>query len=291
MALDSDHHRRVIAQYSEESGAKFYKCVMGDGGADIHYGIYEDASTTMREATKASTLRLLELAERELAKQGSSGEPFQSIVDLGAGAGGAAHLISSIRNVRVTCIELCEHHNRQNQLQALVQGIKDRIDTHTLSFDQLPQAWNSRFDLVWSQEAICHAPNKKAIFSEAFRILRNGGVFAFSDIMLAENVPPEHAKAFTDVNAVAQLATVPEYLQYLHDTEFTEIEFVDWTPHLVANFESMRRQIQNAYDCLVKEGVPAEYLDSFASSLDQRLAWPSGHVMRWGAFCCSKPHG
>lgn len=279
----SDQHSRVRDQYSPASGAVFYKCVMGDGGTDIHYGIYESESTSMREATKASTLRLLGMVNKILPW-----ERIRRVVDLGSGSGGAAHVLASIYGVHVTCVDICEHHNRWNRRRAAELGLKDRIRTRKCSFEELPASWSARFDVVWSQEAICHAVDKSAVFSQASRVLRAGGVFVFSDIMLAENAPLDEAQAFTDVNAVLKLSTPTGCVQLLRNAGFQDVLYEDWTPFLAENFARMLKQIQMHYLQLTRDGVSAELLDRFSTALAKRLSWPSGSVMRWGAFVGKK---
>lgn len=278
-----DHHRRVLEQYSKESGAIFYRQVMGDGGADIHYGIYGPSAIEMQDATKASTARLFELATQQLGD-----DLPREVIDLGAGRGGAAQEIAQRTGAKVVCVELCDHHNEANELQASTIGIRQQIETWTCSFERLPDNWTGRFDLVWSQEAICHAADKSAAISEAIRVLRPGGVFAFSDILLVESAPPEEAKAFTSLNAVVQLSTHAEYANHLRNVGVVDITYEDWTAHLPANFASMRQKIRQQYTNLVRQGVAASFLDQFAAALAQRLLWPTGAVMQWGAFCCRK---
>ena len=56
--------------------------------------------------------------------------------------------------------------------------------------------------------------------------------------------------------------------------------------HLRANFTAMLSQIELHRTKLTDAGVPPARIDGFARSLDHRLAWTGGHVMRWAAFVC-----
>lgn len=282
MHPETNQHQRVLTQYSESGGAEFYRWVMGDGGCDIHYGIYP-GSATMQEATRASTMRLLAIARQALG----TGR-LKHVIDLGAGRGGPAHLIAQTAGAEVTCVDLCEHHHQDNLTAAAKLGLESKIHTLTGQFEHLPNEFSARFDLVWSQEAICHAENKRQVFNEVYRILRPGGVFAFSDILLSETATPEQSKAFTDVNAVTQLSTMTEYMNDLQQAGFEHVGFADWTEFLADNFANMLQMIKQHYDQLLQQGVPQTHLDTFAAALNQRLTWPTGTVMRWGAFHCQK---
>lgn len=282
--MTTEHHRQIASQYSPESGAVFYRSVMGDGMPVIHYGIYENEAMSMRQATENSTRQLLEIALRH----GDSGMP-QSILDLGAGPGGSAHWLAQHTGAHLTCAELCEHHNRENHAIAHNLGIGELIHTWTGSFEQLPDEWQERFDLVWSQEALCHAQDLAATLRGAYRALRPGGVMVFSDILLAAAAPAAAAEVFRKVNAVTHWSTAAEHSRALENAGFERIEHHDWTPHLCENFRRMRAKIASDQSRLIDAGVPAPLLEKFAASLDQRIAWEPGSVLEWGAFVCSRP--
>lgn len=277
--MTTDHHRGILAQYSPEAGTAFYRTVMGDGAPVIHYGIYESPSNSMRQATENATRRLLEIALRKLGPL-----PPKAIIDLGSGPGGSAHFLAKHTAATVTCADLCPHHNRENETLAASLGLAERIRTWTGSFEKIPDEWDGKFDLAWSQEALCHATDKAAALREIRRVLQPGGVLVFSDILLSETAPTREAEVFAKVNAVTKLSSTRDHRRDLTEAGFTETEHIDWTPHLNENFRRMRSQIEANRDRLLAQGVPAALLESFAASLDQRLAWHDGSVLEWGAF-------
>lgn len=281
MSSYNDHHSLVRSQYDLESGTPFYRQVMGDGSPVIHYGIYDSPETSMRQATENASKRLLDIALRCL-----SFEKPDRIIDLGSGPGGTAHFLARETQASVTCVDLCEHHHQENMAIAASLGLAEQVRTWTGSFESLPRDWSGKFDLAWSQEAFCHAADKLAAFHEAQRVLRSGGVLVFSDILLAENAPDEASEVYSRVNAVARWTTVNQHIEDLTKAGFREITFHDWTPYLVENFRRMLQQIESSREALLKAGVPNEMLDRFAESLEERLRWSPGTVLRWGAFSC-----
>ena len=278
-----DGDQRIREQYSEGSGAVFYRFVMGAQGTAIHYGLYETPSTPMSEAVEASTKALLHMVcEHDPARDGLE------VVDLGAGAGGAAHLVSKATGAHVHCVDLCPNLNRDNLRVAGEIGLAAKITASVGSFDALPGDWEERFDWAWSQDAFCHSADRRVLFSEVARVLKPGGTLVFSDIFRDENAADEDLFAFSGVNAVPAMATVTETVRMLEEAGFEILSQSDWSEHLRANFSAMLGQIQRHGDEMLQQGVKPSTVESFTRALKGRLAWKGGFVMRWAAFVCRK---
>lgn len=270
--------RRILDQYASPAGRSLYRHVMGDGGDHIHYGLYRDSGTPMPEALAASSRRLLEMASTLIDRAS-----LKEILDLGAGAGGPAKCLLSWTDARMTCVDLGGPPLEDLERWAEAAALSSRLRTWKGSFSALPPAWTAGFDLVWSQDALCHAADRGAVFSEARRVLRPGGALVFSDILLAEDAPQEHARAFTAVNAVQNLGTPQAYSRELLQAGFIDLRWEDWTSHLPMNFRRMLQQIERRRLLMLREGVSMEVLDRFADALEQRLRWPAGAVLHWRA--------
>lgn len=277
----SESQQRILAQYSSDAGRSLYRHVMGDGSDHIHYGLYADGAASMREALEASCRRLLDLALSRIDRTA-----LLDILDLGAGAGGPAKCLLSWTDARMTCVDLGEPPLRDLEGWAEGAGLSRRLRTWRGSFGDMPAGWTESFDLVWSQDALCHAEDRAAVFAEARRVLRPGGVLVFSDILLAPDFPEQHARAFTAVNAVQHLGTAEAYLGELRRAGFPDIHCEDWSAQLPMNFRRMLGQVGLRRASMLREGVDPGILDRFAASLAQRLAWPAGQVLQWKAFLC-----
>jgi sarcosine/dimethylglycine N-methyltransferase len=280
MVSHSDIHDRVRAQYAGDGGAAFYRRVMGDGGAAIHYGHYAAADTPMADAVRASTLTLLEMAARH------GGAMPRRVIDLGAGAGGSAHLVAERTGAHVTCVDLCPELHAANLRDAEAAGLAGQIETWQGSFDALPAGWDASFDLAWSQDALCHAPDRLAVLREIRRVLAAGGLLVFSDILRDDAATAADVAAFTGVNAVDALASMSQTTAALAEAGFDLLDRADWSGLLRANFAAMLAQIARHRTEMIGEGVSAARIDGFAKSLESRMAWSGRHVMRWVALVC-----
>jgi len=276
------HHSSVIDQYASDNGIIFYQHVMGAGAPVIHYGIYQNQDDDMIAATQAATLSLLEHAQQLFSV------PPLRILELGSGLGGSAHMLARETGADVQCVDLCSRLNRHNEETAEELNLKSQVTTWTGSYEDLPEEWSESFDLVWSQEAFCHAFDHVRVFEEAHRCLKPGGVLAFSDIMLSNSVSEEDAKTYSSVNVISKWSNIDDTLADLGQAGFAAPVTQDWSQYLPENFSRMLYQIRENYDELVRAGVEQDFIQGFEKSLEARLKWPAGEVLCWHAVAAEK---
>jgi arsenite methyltransferase len=83
-------------------------------------------------------------------------------------------------------------------------------------------------DLVISNCTINHSSNKKAVWSEIFRILKNGGRFAISDIYAVHSIPDEYRNDPVAVSECwAGAVTRDEYLETLRQAGFVSVAIIE----------------------------------------------------------------
>lgn len=274
-----DHFAGILRQYASPGGSEFYRQVMGGGGAAIHYGLYPDATTTMAEATLLATRRLMEFAD--LPAIGRA-------LDLGSGRGAAAQVLAETLGCIVTAVDCCQPLLNENAELARIAGLAGRIECFCRSYEDLPDEWTGLYDLVWSQEAICHARDPQAVFDHAWRVLKPGGRMVFSDIFSRE-ASEESATVFNRVNAVSRLSTVRGIGEMLLRAGFRSIRREDRTRHLRENFGHMMERIRGEEERFLAAGLDPEWLRAFKESLAERLRWKSGEGLEWVAFSAVKP--
>ena len=271
--------KKIREQYDSDESLHFYATVMGDKtshGGSIHYGIYASDETPMKQASLRSLLHLLENAY-EGEGMGFYYLPEKlNVLEIGSGTGFASHLLAEYGH-RVTAINICENQNKWNIEGAKQKGLDlDLINIKLVSFEQLdlfPELTNS-FDLVISQESICHAHSKEQLMANLFYLLRPGGKLVFSDILLGDG-----SQSFNDVNAVSGLATAKSMKTMMACAGFHKIIHDDKSSHLKTNFRKMLAQIENNLD----ESVPR--VKEFANSLRKRL---QSSAINWGFFWAEK---
>ncbi len=275
----------VLEQYNSKQGQEFYRKVMGDDGHNIHYGLYNNINDSIHEAAQKIIYHMSQLAqEKGINLKGAK------VLDLGSGNGGAAHYLSKTFDCFVTCVNLCPEQNQVNLQRAEELGVSDKINVVECDFETLPESWQESFDLVWSEEAFCHAKNRQNLFTQIARILKEGGVLVFSDIMCGEGELSKESKlsSFSDRNAILDLAKPSDYLKYSQASCLKNITYQDFSHHLSINFTKMIQQIDANYGEMLEKGVSADYLHQFRKSLSDRLVATDSGCFCWGCLAMNK---
>ena len=106
------------------------------------------------------------------------------VLDLGSGKGATARHLAGHFGCHVTCFNLGENQNAHCVAEARAAGVGHLVECVRGNFNAgLPADWTASFDIVWSQEALCHAQDQRAVLREVMRVLKPGGAAIFTDIM------------------------------------------------------------------------------------------------------------
>ena len=115
------------------------------------------------------------------------------ILDCGCGVGGPARNISEFTEAHVTGITINAFQVRRGNQLSEQQGASDRVTLVQGDFMKLPFPDN-HFDGVYAIEATCHAPDRMGVYSEIFRVLKPGAVFATYEWCLTDHYDKENAE-------------------------------------------------------------------------------------------------
>jgi SAM-dependent methyltransferase len=151
--------------------------------------------------------------------------PGQTVVDLGSGAGNDVFIARSVvgEKGRVIGIDMTPEMIAKARENAERRGFKN-VEFRLGDIEALPVD-DASADVVVSNCVLNLVPDKRLAFAEIFRILKPGGRFCVSDIVLKGELPvklQEVAELY--VGCVAGALSADEYLAIIHETGFAGID-------------------------------------------------------------------
>jgi SAM-dependent methyltransferase len=151
--------------------------------------------------------------------------PGDTVVDLGSGAGNDAFIARRAvgDRGRVIGIDMTPEMVVRAKKNNHHLGYQN-VDFMLGEIEQLPLA-DKTADVVVSNCVLNLVPDKHQAFREIFRILKSGGHFSVSDIVLKGTLPDRFRKtAELYVGCVAGAVTREEYLRHIEETGFVDVK-------------------------------------------------------------------
>ncbi|MBI4300595.1 MAG: arsenite methyltransferase [Chloroflexi bacterium] len=169
--------------------------------------------------------------------------PGETVLDLGSG-GGIDCLLASKRvgpSGRVIGLDMTP------EMIALARENAARMDARNVEFrlgdmERMPVADES-VDVIISNCVINLSPDKDAVLGEAYRVLKPGGRFCVSDIVMLKELPEQIRRSLEQwAGCVAGALSKDGYLGKLDKAGFTDVK-LDFAPVPVGDFKEYAKEI------------------------------------------------
>lgn len=212
-----EKYGEIALQSKEQNEAS---CCGATGCCTVDYAIFADNYTELEGYNPDADLGLGCGVPTEFA-QIKKGDV---VIDLGSGAGNDCFVARAIvgETGKVLGVDMTD------AMIAKARDNAEKLGFHNVEFRQgeiedLPIAAN-RADVVISNCVLNLVPDKRKAFAETYRVLKPGGHFSISDVVLVGDLPEELIKASElYAGCVSGAIQKEEYLQIIREAGFENV--------------------------------------------------------------------
>ncbi|ELU07827.1 hypothetical protein CAPTEDRAFT_193200 [Capitella teleta] len=157
----------------------------------------------------------------------------ETVLDIGCGIGGPARSIAAFSECKVIGLNCNEYQIKRAEFRTRRIGLQNQCSFVKGDFNDIPFPCET-FKRVYAVEATCHAVTLEQVYSEVFRVLKPGGVFANYEWIVTDKFnpnDPHHLKIKDDIlegDALPELRTAAEIVSTLRRVGFEVQEAEDW---------------------------------------------------------------
>ncbi len=278
MSTAADHASVTARDYYDSSDADtFYSEVWG--GEDIHIGLYASADESIRAASRRTV--------DHLADRLGPLKPEDTVLDIGAGYGGAARRLVERSGCSVGCLNLAEAENARNRELNAAAGASDRIEVLDGRFEEIPLK-DASVDAVWSQDALLHSGDRRRVLTEVDRVLKPGGRFVFTDPMRADDCPEGVLDPILARIHLSDLGSPGFYRREADRLGWSDHGDEDHTAQLVRHYTRVLETTQSEEQRLTGL-ISAPYIERMKAGLEHWIEGGKAGHLAWGVFLFQKP--
>lgn len=225
----------------------------------------------------------MDLAEQAGIKPGSQG------VDLCCCSGAGMRFLVRFRNVAAMMgVDATEAMVELGQLRCRQAGLADKIRFTLADVCNSGLASNSA-DFVWGEDAWCYVLDKSMLIAEAARIVRPGGVIAFTDWVEGKGLSQPEADRFLRFMKFANIESIDGYCDLLKANGCEMLAAKDtgrFSPYIDLYLNMLGMQL--TYDALQLVGFDQSLMQAMAAEMAflQQLAH-AGKIVQ-GLFVAKK---
>lgn len=176
-------------------------------------------------------------------------KPGMRVLDMGCGVGGPMRNMAIFSGAKIDGITINEYQVNIGNKYNAQRGLADQCQARQGDFQNLPWPADT-FDAAFAVEATCHSPDKRRCFSEAFRVLKPGGLFGNYEWIVTDKFDasnPEHTRIKEGIevgNGLPTLATAEQVLAAVRAAGFEVLDAYDanadvHSPHQIPWYEPL----------------------------------------------------
>jgi ubiquinone/menaquinone biosynthesis C-methylase UbiE len=171
------------------------------------------------------------------------------VLDVGSGVGGTARYLADRVGCDVVGIDLTEEYCEAAEMLSARVGLEARTSFHVASALDLPFD-DGEFDAAWTEHVQMNIADKERFYGEIARVVRDGGRFAFHDILAGPESGLHVPVPWAGEASISHLVRPDELRSLLERLGFTTVRWEDTTEASIGFFDEALGRIE-------RDGPPA----------------------------------
>jgi len=169
------------------------------------------------------------------------------ILDVCSALGGPARHLAKRFGCQVTGLDATQTMHEEAILRTKKSNLDNLVDFRLGDALEVPFA-EETFDVVWGQDAWCYLTDKKRLIKECHRVLKPGGIIAFTDWLNKKAASVQEQRELLTFMVFPYLETLSGYENLLKDSGFEILEKEDlsddFTNHILF-YQSMLQDLKD----------------------------------------------
>jgi len=199
-------------------------------------------------------------------KAGVNVNKSATVLDICSALGGPARHLARKYGSHVTGLDAT-----QKMLDEAIRRTADEELDHLVDYRlgnalDIPFRADS-FDIVWGQDAWCYITDKERLIEEAHRVLKPGGVIAFTDWTQAGTMTDQSWVELNTFMVFPYMETLDGYEELLLDTGFEIVEKEDLSVDFTRHCDIYQQKLRNE----LKDGIIQNYGTEMFNAVDAGL--------------------
>jgi len=168
------------------------------------------------------------------------------VLDVCSALGGPARYLARNYGCRVTGLDATRRMDEEANRRTKEAGLDDKIDYVLGNALDMPFP-ASTFDVVWGQDAWCYITDKQRLIEECARVLKPGGVLAFTDWLETGPMTDDEWTALNTFMVFPYLETLDGYAALAEAAGLTVVEKEDLSPDFATHVQGYLDMVRNDF--------------------------------------------
>jgi ubiquinone/menaquinone biosynthesis C-methylase UbiE len=190
-----------------------------------------------------------------------------SMLDVCSALGGPARHLARKYGCKVTGLDATRKMVNEAVRRTEIEGLAHLVNYRLGNALDMPFK-ACTFDLVWGQDAWCYITDKERVIREAHRVLKSGGIIAFTDWIQAGNMTNDEWEGLNNFMSFPYIESLAGYGQLLEKTGFVILEEEDMSDDFARYCHIYQDKLRNE----LKDNLISHYGIELFQAADNGLA-------------------